>query len=266
MDILQEESLIRISFFSGGLILFGALGLIFKFRTQMELRSTRWINNIALTLFNTVLVRLVVPSTVVALALFTDEQNWGLFHIFGLSPALNVFVSFFLLDCVIFFQHMVFHYTPILWRLHQVHHSDTGFDVTTALRFHPIEILLSLGIKAAVIVVFGVNATAVIVFEVLLNFSAMFNHSNFRLPPRLESAFRKLIVTPDMHRIHHSVIVKETHSNFGFFLSWWDRLFGTYIDKSKVNLQVEKIGVPRFREQRDQRLDQLLLQPFYKNK
>jgi sterol desaturase/sphingolipid hydroxylase (fatty acid hydroxylase superfamily) len=264
MQIGDSVTLWRIGFFVGGLLGFSLLGLKHAYRRPGPGQAFRWVNNLALTFLNTILLRGLLPITLVALAHQVQTRDWGLFHLGTVPVALNVILSFFILDCVIYWQHVVFHHVPLLWRLHQVHHSDTGFDTTTGLRFHPFEILISVGVKAVAIVVLGVHPLGVIVFEVLLNFSAMFNHSNFSLPPAVERWVRRFVVTPDMHRIHHSVIQKETHSNFGFFLPWWDFLFKTYLANSSVDLRSGDIGVQRFRAPRDQGLDRLLLQPFKK--
>jgi sterol desaturase/sphingolipid hydroxylase (fatty acid hydroxylase superfamily) len=157
---------------------------------------------------------------------------------------------------------VLFHAVPVLWRLHRVHHADLEIDVTTGARFHPIEILLSMGIKLGVIAALGTPAVAVLLFEVLLNATSMFNHSNVRMPARLDRVLRWIVVTPDMHRVHHSIVVHETNSNFGFNLPWWDRLFGTYRDQPAARHETMTVGIEQFRNPVEQRLDRMLTQPF----
>ena len=188
----------------------------------------RWISNLGITFLNPLLVRLLLPVLAVSMAAKAQERGWGLLNNFDLPYWLDIVVSIIVLDLFIYLQHVMFHAVPILWRLHMVHHADLDYDVTTGLRFHPIEIILSTGIKLSVVFTFGLQPAAVIIFEVLLNGAAMFNHGNIRLPLKFDRILRYLIVTPDMHRVHHSVIIRETNSNYGFNLPWWDRLFGTY--------------------------------------
>jgi sterol desaturase/sphingolipid hydroxylase (fatty acid hydroxylase superfamily) len=166
------------------------------------------------------------------------------------------------LDMAIYFQHRLFHAVPVLWRLHRMHHADLDLDVTTGARFHPLEILLSMAIKVAVVIALGAPAVAVVLFEILLNASSMFNHANLRLPLAVDGALRWLIVTPDVHRVHHSVIRAETDSNFGFSLSWWDRLFGTWRAQPEKGHDGMTIGLPVFRNPEQLRLDRMLVQPF----
>ena len=166
------------------------------------------------------------------------------------------------LDLAIYLQHVLFHAVPALWRLHRMHHADLEFDVTTGARFHPIEILLSMGIKLGVVAALGAPAIAVLIFEVLLNATSMFNHSNVRMPVWIDRVLRWIVVTPDMHRVHHSIVARETNSNFGFNLPWWDRLFGTYRDQPAAGHEAMTIGIEQFREPAEQRLDRMLTQPF----
>ncbi len=262
MDFVENEGLLRIGFFLGGLGLFWLTGLLFAYRRKDESQKGRWLNNLGLTVVNTLILRLLLPTGLVAVASFAESNQFGVFNFFPIPLIVDIVLSFFIFDCVIYYQHVVFHRVRFLWRLHQVHHSDTGFDATTALRFHPLEILISTLIKAIVICLLGVSAEGVIVFEILLNFSALFNHSNFSLPASIETRLRSIVVTPDMHRIHHSIRPEETNSNFGFFLSWWDRIFKTYRPHSSENLKFSPIGVEKFREGNEQQLDKLLTQPF----
>jgi sterol desaturase/sphingolipid hydroxylase (fatty acid hydroxylase superfamily) len=260
---LESESFYRLLFFILGLGFFWILGLIYSYRKLSKLDRWRWLNNLALILLNSFVVRLALP---IGLVTFAAQNSFGLFHLLKMNQILEVLLSVIILDLIIYFQHLVFHHVPILWRLHAVHHSDPGFDTTTALRFHPIEICLSIVVKAVAIFLLGLSPVSVLVFEILLNFSAMFNHSNFRLPKLMEGSLAKIIVTPDFHRVHHSMVVDETNSNFGFFLSIWDKIFRTYKAKSKNDLKEDVIGLELYRSSKEQRLDSLLLQPFKKEK
>ena len=198
--------------------------------------------------FNTVVVRLLVPLAPVALALLAAERGWGLLNLVALPFWFEVALSVIVLDFVIYLQHVMFHAVPALWRLHRMHHADLDFDVTTGSRFHPVEILLSVLLKMAAVVVIGPPAAAVLIFEVLLNGTSMFNHGNVRLPVSLDRVLRWFVVTPDMHRVHHSDIPAETNSNFGFNLPWWDRLFGTYRAQPALGHENMTIGLDTFRE------------------
>ena len=191
-----------------------------------------------------------------------EARGWGFLNVLSVPAVLAFVVGVLLLDLVIYFQHVMFHAVPALWRLHRVHHADLDFDVTTGTRFHPFEILISTAIKCAAVAAIGVSPAAVLVFEVLLNATAMFNHANASLPRPLESVVRWLVVTPDMHRVHHSVLYDESSSNFGFNLPWWDRIFGTYRAEPRLGHDALTIGVDAFRTQDDLSLDQLLIQPF----
>ena len=191
-------------------------------------RRPRWPSNLGILAIDIVAVRLLVPTAAVGVALIAAERGWGLFRLLGCRPGRRSSIGVIALDLVIYTQHVVFHHVPVLWRLHRMHHADLDIDVTTGVRFHPLEILLSLAIKIAAVVVLGVPALAVLIFEVLLNATSMFNHSNVALPPWLEPIARWIVVTPQMHQVHHSIVRAETDSNFGFNLPWWDRLFGTY--------------------------------------
>ncbi len=226
-------------------------------------RLARWPSNLGIFALNTALVRIGLPTAAVGFAVFAAERGWGLLNIVTPPAWLALPLAVVLLDLAIYLQHLAFHAVPVCWRLHRMHHADQDVDVTTAARFHPIEILLSMGLKFLVIVALGAPALAVLVFEVVLNGMAMFNHGNVRLPARLERALRMLVVTPDMHRVHHSAAAPETNSNFGFNLSVWDRLFGTYRARPAAGHADMTIGLERFRAPRDQRLDRMLLQPFH---
>ena len=208
-----------------------------------------------------ILVRIIFPTAAVGAALVCEAQGWGLFNAVAIPFAVAVLVSVILLDLAIYLQHALFHAVPALWRLHRMHHADLDIDVTTGVRFHPVEILLSLLIKFAVIALLGAPALAVLTFEVLLNATSMFNHSNVRMPAPVDRIVRLLVVTPDMHRVHHSIVRTETNSNFGFNFPWWDRLFGTYRAQPAAGHDGMTIGVEVFRDPAELRLDRMLLQP-----
>lgn len=217
-------------------------------RTPTRPVGKRWVHNLALTFVNTGIARIVLPMAPVAFAVWVSEQGGGLFGAMGLSGMAAVVLGVVLLDFVIYLQHVVFHAVPTLWRLHRMHHADVDYDVTTGARFHPIEILLSLGIKFAAIAALGVPPVAVVLFEIILNGMAMFNHGNLRLPGVVDQVLRWFVVTPDMHRVHHSVRTNEMHRNFGFNLSIWDRIFGTYTAEPEGGQEGFTIGLPTFRD------------------
>jgi sterol desaturase/sphingolipid hydroxylase (fatty acid hydroxylase superfamily) len=224
-------------------------------------RLIRWSNNLGVVVIDTLLVRLTFPIVAVGLALVAQERGWGLFNVFDVPAWVAFVVSILALDLAIYLQHVMFHAVPALWRLHRMHHADLEFDVTTGLRFHPVEILLSMGIKLAVVAALGPPAVVVLVFEVLLNATAMFNHSNIRIPAAIDRVLRLIVVTPDMHRVHHSIHPSETNSNFGFNLPWWDRLLGTYRPQPREGHEAMTIGIEQFRTRRDLWLDRMLIQP-----
>jgi sterol desaturase/sphingolipid hydroxylase (fatty acid hydroxylase superfamily) len=230
-------------------------------------RRPRWPGNLGILAVDIVAVRLLVPTAAVGVALIAASRGWGLFNIIGLPTQgwgswAAIVVGVIALDLVIYTQHVVFHHVPVLWRLHRMHHADLDIDVTTGVRFHPLEILLSLAIKIAAVAVLGVPAIAVLIFEVLLNATSMFNHSNVALPARIEPIARWIVVTPQLHQVHHSIKRAETDSNFGFNLTWWDRLFGTYRDRPAAGEEGMTIGLPVFRDLAELQIVRLLTQPF----
>jgi len=259
--LLANEPIIRLSVFLGILVVMAAWEVAAPRRRREIPRILRWTNNFGVVVVDTILVRLTFPIAAVGLALIAAERGWGVFNLIEAPGWMAFIVSVIVLDLVIYLQHILFHAVPALWRLHRMHHADLDFDVTTGLRFHPIEIVLSMGIKLAAVAVLGPPAAAVLVFEVLLNGTAMFNHSNIRIPLGLDRALRWVIVTPDMHRVHHSVVPQETNSNFGFNLPWWDRLFGTYRAQPADGHDGMTIGIELFRARRDLWLDRMLIQP-----
>lgn len=261
--ISSNESPIRLGFFFGTLAVMALWEILAPKRALSVSKALRWSNNLGLVVFNTVLLRLIFPAAAVGMALFAEQQGWGLFNYIELPLALGILLSVVILDLIIYLQHVLVHAVPLLWRLHRVHHADLDYDVTTGARFHPIEIILSMLIKFATIIVFGMPVVAVIIFEVILNAMAMFNHGNVGLPKTLDKALRWFIVTPDMHRVHHSIEDDETNSNFGFNLSWWDRLFGTYRDQPRAGHQGMTIGIRNFRSTRQSSwISGLLIMPF----
>lgn len=226
-------------------------------------KGTRWGSNVGLVVLNSILLRLIVPLGAVGVAYLAEANGWGLFNTIDVPYWLAVLLSVVLLDLVIYWQHVMFHWVPLLWRFHLVHHADLDIDVTTGLRFHTIEILISLGIKAVAIVLLGAPPVGVLTFEVLLNATSMFNHSNVQLPLGIDAVLRWLLVTPDMHRVHHSWHERETNSNYGFNLPWWDRLFRTYRAQPQDGHLGMTIGLKQIREeQRAERLHWMLALPF----
>jgi sterol desaturase/sphingolipid hydroxylase (fatty acid hydroxylase superfamily) len=225
-------------------------------------RKPRWPSNLGVLAVDLICLRLLIPTAAVGFALLAAERGWGLFNLLALPGWLGGVLGFLLLDLVIYGQHFAFHHVPVLWRLHRMRHADLDIDLTTGVRFHPIEILLSMLIKIAVVLAFGIPALAVLIFEVVLNATSMFNHANATMPEWLDRLVLWLVVTPDMHRVHHSIARHETDSNFGFNLPWWDRLFGTYRAAPEAGHTGMTIGIPLFRDPRELRLDRLLTQPF----
>jgi sterol desaturase/sphingolipid hydroxylase (fatty acid hydroxylase superfamily) len=261
--IVQHEAGIRLGFFLGIFVLMALLEVLAPRRVLQRSKTSRWLNNLALVVLNTLLLRLLFPLATVGMAIAAAEAGSGLFNRVEASAWLAIAASVVLLDFAIWLQHVMVHAVPLFWRLHRVHHADPDFDVTTGARFHPLEIILSMLIKFGVILLLGPPVVAVIVFEIILNGMAMFNHSNVRLPTSLDRILRPVVVTPDMHRVHHSIEHDEANSNFGFNLSWWDRLFGTYAAQPRAGHEAMHIGIDSFDEpDKVTRLDGLLLLPF----
>ncbi len=262
--LLANGPVVRLSIFASVFTIMALWEVLAPRRRQEIGRTTRWPSNLGVVMLDTAVVRILFPTSAVGLALLAEAKGFGLFNAWPVSGWISIIASVVVLDLAIYFQHVLFHAVPALWRLHRMHHADLEFDVTTGARFHPIEIVLSILIKFAVIGALGAPAVAVLIFEVLLNGTAMFNHSNIRLPTRIDRFLRWFIVTPDMHRVHHSVVVRETNSNFGFNLPWWDRLFGTYRDQPAAGHEEMTIGIEQIRDPAEQRLDRMLTQPFRK--
>lgn len=258
----NDPSWIRLGCFVGVLLLCTLWENVLPRKVLTVSRAFRWVNNLSLVALNSVVIALVMPIAAFQAAVIASEHQWGLFQLLSFPDWLNVLLSIVLLDFIIYVQHVIFHRVPVLWKLHRMHHADLDIDVTTGARFHPIEILISMVIKIAAVFMLGVSPIAIVMFEIILNASAMFNHSNAKLALPVDAWLRKAIVTPDMHRVHHSVIPRETHSNFGFFLSVWDRMFSTYRAQPELGHEHVVIGLPDIRDKQEQRLDKLLTQPF----
>lgn len=257
--MIESEASIRLLAFAGSLLLLAAAEALWPRRAVV--RGERWLNNLALAALNTLLLRFLFPVLAVGWAMTIENQGWGLLQILAPRGWLQLALAVILLDLAIYWQHRAFHMIPWCWRLHRLHHSDIDFDFTTGVRFHPGEILLSMLIKFAVIALLGAPALAVLVFEIILSSSSLFEHANLRLPRKLDRALRTLIVTPDMHRVHHSVFDEELNRNFGFNFSLWDRLFGSYHAQPRDGHLGMHIGLTRFRTPAEQHLGRLLVQP-----
>jgi sterol desaturase/sphingolipid hydroxylase (fatty acid hydroxylase superfamily) len=259
---MKNEVVIRLGFF----IAIFATMIIWESlaprRVLTTSKTVRWFANLTVISINASLIRLAFPLVPVGLALLAEKNGWGLLNIFNAPYLLTVIAGVIVLDLVIYLQHVLFHAVPVLWRLHMMHHADLDFDVTTGLRFHPIEIVLSGCIKLAAVIVLGPPAIAVLIFEILLNGTSMFNHGNIRIPFNIDRLLRLLIVTPEMHRVHHSVVIKETNSNFGFSFPWWDRLLGTYREQPSAGHQGMTIGLSQFRDPGRLTLPWMLVLPF----
>ncbi len=246
--VLAHEPAIRLGFFLGVFVVVALWEIAAPRRALTVSKALRWASNLGLVVLNTVVLRLLFPLAAVGIAAFCAENGWGLLNHFDVPFWLAAPFAVIAMDFVIWLQHVMVHAVPALWRLHRVHHADLDYDLTTGARFHPLEIVLSMLIKFATIVVLGPPVVAVVIFEVLLNATSMFNHGNVRLPAAIDRVLRRFVVTPDMHRVHHSIEDDETNSNFGFNLPWWDRLFGTYRAQPRAGHEGMTIGIRTFRE------------------
>ena len=259
--VLANEAWIRVALFAGVLAVMAAWEVVAPRRRRAVSRRVRWPGNLGVVALDTILVRLAFPVVAVGQAAAAEQRGWGLLNVLDVPDWLAFVVGLLALDLAIYLQHVMFHAVPALWRLHRMHHADFDLDATTGVRFHPLEILLSMAFKLALVAALGPPAVAVLVFEVLLNATSMFNHANVLLPAAADRVLRMLVVTPDMHRVHHSIHRDETDSNFGFNLPWWDRLLGTYRAQPRDGHETMTLGIPQFRTARDLRLDRMLLQP-----
>lgn len=260
--LLELEPLVRPGVLLGVLAPMAAWEILRPRRKLQVGKAYRWANNWGIVVVDTLLTRLLFPAGLVGIGLLVESRSWGPLQVVDLPAWMIVILSIVFLDLLVWAQHVMFHAVPALWRLHRMHHADLDFDLTTGLRFHPLEILLSFGIKAGGIVMIGAPAVAVLLFEIVLSSTALFNHSNVSLPKPIDRILRLFIVTPDFHRVHHSWHPNETNSNFGFNLSWWDRLLGTYQDQPRDGHDNMTIGLNLFRSPRWERLDRMLIQPF----
>ncbi len=246
--IMQNEVPIRLGFFFGIFAIMALWELVAPRRTLTVSKPVRWGNNLGLVILNSIVLRLLFPAAAVGVAVFASQKGWGLFNYKEVPFMVAAIASIVIMDFIIYLQHVMVHAVPVLWRVHRVHHADLDFDVTTGARFHTIEIILSMLIKFATILLLGPPVVAVLIFEVVLNATSMFNHGNVRLPQSIDRWLRWIVVTPDMHRVHHSINDDEANSNFGFNLPWWDRLFGTYCDQPREGHEGMTIGIHKYRE------------------
>jgi sterol desaturase/sphingolipid hydroxylase (fatty acid hydroxylase superfamily) len=263
-SFLQHEAAIRIGCFLGIFTVIALMEIIVPRRPLIIKKSLRWFGNLSVQLVNGVLPRLLFPILPVGMAALWSQKGLGLLNIAPLPAATAFLISLLALDLAIYAQHILLHRIHFFWRLHRMHHTDMDLDLTSALRFHPLEIVISLLIKMVVVAILGPPAVAVLTFEVLLNGMAMFNHGNFQIPEKLDACLRKIIVTPDMHLVHHSILRQESNHNFGFNLSWWDRLFGTYQAEPEAGREGMIIGLTGFLDVRYARLGKMILNPFEK--
>jgi sterol desaturase/sphingolipid hydroxylase (fatty acid hydroxylase superfamily) len=260
--VTGHEVMIRMFFFVGIFLAVALAEFIAPRRSLTTSKASRWVGNIGIVCINSVLLRILFPAGAVGVSIWIGHQGWGIFNHIHWPFWVEVVLTVVILDFVIYLQHVMFHAVPILWRLHMMHHADMDYDVTTGNRFHPIEIIISLGIKAGVITVLGAPAVGVIIFEILLNGTSMFNHGNFFIPLGIDQVLRLLVVTPDMHRVHHSVFPSETNTNFGFNLPWWDRLCGTYKPQPLKGHEQMAIGLNQFRDPSRLTLPWMIALPF----
>lgn len=270
MDWLASEAAFRLAAF---VAIFAAMAVFELASPRLERpemagarKTRRWVTNLSVVLISSVVLRVVFPAAAVGAAMWAEAQGYGLLRLAAVPPLLGGIIAFVVLDFAVWLEHFASHKIPLLWRIHRMHHADTGFDVTTGLRFHPLEILISMFWKAGVVIALGPPVLAVLVFEVVLNGTSMFNHSNARLPLGLDRRLRLLLVTPDMHRVHHSTIRRETDSNYGFNLPFWDRLLGTYNDQPAKGHDAMDIGLELWRGDEPSRLGWSLLLPFRRDR
>ncbi|MCI5071867.1 sterol desaturase family protein [bacterium] len=260
-NFIFKPEYIRLFVFLLGLVIFSILEYFLSYRPRSLKRFERWPANTLMTLISNVLIKLIFPTGLIFFALYAKEHSLGFFNHYSIHQGLELVLSIIILDLAIYIQHVLSHKIPIFWRFHKVHHADIDLDATSALRFHPVEILASLLYKSMFVVILGISVTAIIVFEIILNFLAMFNHANLYIPKKFEGILRYLLVTPQMHIVHHSVNHEEANKNFGFNLSIWDRLFKTYQAQFKND---STIGLSYFRKSSEHSLIKILLLPFKK--
>jgi sterol desaturase/sphingolipid hydroxylase (fatty acid hydroxylase superfamily) len=259
--LLDHESAIRFGFFLGTFALMALWEVLAPLRVAGASKAIRWPNHVMLAAMNVVLIRVLFPLAAVAIAVYAGERGIGLFNLIPIPYLLAFVVSLLALDLAIYLFHLLFHAVPALWRVHRVHHADLDIDVSTGVRFHPVQMMLSVIIKSIVILLLGPPVLSVLTFEVLSHAITLFNHGNVKIPASLDRVLRWFVVTPDMHRIHHSIHIAETDSNFGFVLPWWDRMFGTYRAQPAAGQVRMVVGIESFRRDRDLWLDRLVLNP-----
>jgi sterol desaturase/sphingolipid hydroxylase (fatty acid hydroxylase superfamily) len=260
-SLLEHESVIRFGFFLGTFVLMALWEVLAPLRVAATSKAVRWPNHVMLAAMNVVLARVLFPLAAVALAAYAGARGIGLFNMIPVPYLLAFVGSLLALDLAIYLFHLLFHTVPVLWRVHRLHHADLDIDVSTGVRFHPIQMVLSVAVKSVVILLLGPPALSVLTFEILSHAITLFNHGNVRVPPSLDRVLRWLVVTPDMHRIHHSIHIAETDSNFGFVLPWWDRMFGTYRAEPAAGQVRMVVGIESFRTDRDLWLDRMVLNP-----
>ena len=259
---MPHEISTRLVFFCGTFMLIALWELIAPRRQLTTAKGRRWFANLSMVAIDTAIVRLLFPSLPLGIAFIAGEHNWGLLNTLDIPPVVSFIAGLVMLDFVIYLQHVLFHNLPILWRIHRMHHTDLDLDVTSGNRFHPLEIVISVGIKMGAIILTGAPALSVLAFEIILNASSMFNHGNIVIPQPVDRWLRLLVVTPDMHRVHHSVVPRETNSNYGFNLPWWDRVCGTYREQPEAGHEGMTIGLKEFRDPDALTLPRLLMLPF----
>jgi len=260
--MVDFETAIRLTAFFGVIGLMASWEAFYPRRKLQTPRTKRWLANLSVATLNTLVVRTLFSSGAVGLALVAANQGWGLLNAVQWPFWVEGLLAFAALDLAIYLQHILFHRVPSLWRFHMVHHADTDFDVTTGIRFHPVEMMLSMLIKSAAAILVGASPVSVLIFEIVLNASSMFNHGNVRIPMSIDKMLRWFVVTPDMHRIHHSILRQEANRNFGFNLPWWDYLFGTYLANPSRGQQHMTFGLKQFRSPACLKLRNMLKLPF----
>jgi sterol desaturase/sphingolipid hydroxylase (fatty acid hydroxylase superfamily) len=263
MNTILNENTIRLASFLGVLMVMAAWERLAPRKKRVDSIQRRWMGNIGLAALDTLVVKIIFPLLPVSFSILAASKGWGLFNLLQMPVFMEWIAAIMILDLIIYGQHVMFHHVPTLWQLHRVHHSDLDIDASTGIRFHPIEIIISMIIKLAAVGLFGFSAGAVLVFEILLNATSLFNHANIFIPTSLDRTLRRFIVTPDMHRVHHSIIIKESDRNFGFNLSWWDRIWGTYQAQPSKGHDQMTIGLSEIRQPLS--FGRLLLMPFGRN-
>jgi sterol desaturase/sphingolipid hydroxylase (fatty acid hydroxylase superfamily) len=261
-NFISPETLVRLCFFASIFFVMALIEKIAPRRILLKSKKRRWRSNLGMQIIDIAVLRLIFPVFPVGVAVICAQRGWGFLNYYQIIPPVALIIGVLALDFIIYLQHRMFHFVPIFWRVHMVHHTDEDIDVTTAVRFHPLEIILSLLIKFAAVATIGAPPLSVLIFEVLLNGASMFNHGNIKIPLYIDRIIRMVLVTPDMHRVHHSVITQETNSNYGFSFSWWDRLLGTYKAQPREGHDKMKIGLNGYHDDRSLKLTALLAMPF----